>query len=145
MEELILNVYADDGSIDKTYKASTYDLMFGTVMKLMELLKIEELDDQVEMLRTIYGAWNEIQTVLTGVFPQATADDWNHVKVKELLPLIVSIAKYSVKEMFTIPTDSAVQLYANVRRIQIRDSQRNGTVNASGQRVIRRKAGDNWF
>lgn len=107
MENLILNVYAADGSIDKTYKASTYDLMFGTVMKLMELLKIEELDDQVEMLRTIYGAWNEIQTVLTGIFPQATADDWNHVKVKELLPLIVSIAKYSVKEMFTIPTDKS--------------------------------------
>ena len=107
MEELILNVYADDGSIDKTYKASTNDLMFGTVMKLMELLKIEELDDQVEMLRTIYGAWNEIQTVLTGVFPQATADDWNYVKVKELLPLLVNIAKYSVKEMFTIPTDKS--------------------------------------
>ena len=103
---LVLKIYDADGKyVIKTYVSSTYDLMFGTVMQLMELLKIEELDNQLEMLKTIYGAWEEIKTVLAGVFPKATAEDWKHVKVKELLPLIIDIAKYSVSEMFTIPTN----------------------------------------
>ena len=106
MNDLILNIYADDGkTVVKVCKSATYDLMFGTVMKLMELLKVEDMDNQAEMLRTIYGAWGEIQTVLSAVFPDVSAADWQHVKVKELLPLIIKIAKYSVSEMFAIPTD----------------------------------------
>ena len=103
---LILKIYDDSGkNVVKSYESKTYDLMFGTVMKLMELLKVEDMDDQLEMLKTIYGAWEEIKTVLAGVFPEATNDDWKHVRVKELLPMILEIAKYSVTEMFTIPTE----------------------------------------
>lgn len=103
---LVLKIYDDSGkNVVKSYESKTYDLMFGTVMKLMDLLKVEEMDDQVEMLKTIYGAWEEIKTVLAGVFPEATNDDWKHVRVKELLPMILEIAKFSVTEMFTIPTE----------------------------------------
>jgi hypothetical protein len=103
---LILKIYDDSGkNIVKSYESKTYDLMFGTVMKLMELLKVEDMDDQLEMLKTIYGAWEEIKTVLAGVFPEATDDDWKHVRVKELLPLIIKIAKFSVTEVLTIPID----------------------------------------
>lgn len=105
MKNLKLNIYDKSGKeVVKTYEASTYDLMFGTVMELMELLKIEELDNQAEMLKTIYKAWGEIRTVLDGVFVGVSADEWKDVKVKELLPLIVSIAKFSISEMFAIPT-----------------------------------------
>lgn len=104
---LVLKVYDDKGqNIVKSYESTTYDLMFGTIMKLMELLKIEDIDNQMEMLKTIYEAWDEIKVVLSGVFPEATDEDWTHVKVKELLPIIIEIAKYSVTEMFVIPTDS---------------------------------------
>lgn len=103
---LILKIYDDSGkNVVKSYESKTYDLMFGTVMKLMELLKVEDMDDQIEMLKTIYGAWEEIKTVLAGVFPEATDDDWKHVRVKELLPLIMKIAKFSVTEVLTIPID----------------------------------------
>ena len=103
---LVLKIYDDSGkNVVKSYESKTYDLMFGTVMKLMELLKIEDMDNQLEMLKTIYGAWEEIKTVLAGVFPEATDDDWKHVRVKELLPMILEIAKFSVTEMFTIPTE----------------------------------------
>lgn len=102
---LILKIYNNNGNVVKSYESATYDLMFGTVKKLMELLKIEDMDNQMEMLKTIYEAWDEIKVVLSGVFPEVTDEDWNHVKVKELLPIIIEIAKYSVTEMFTIPTD----------------------------------------
>lgn len=104
---LILKIYDNEGkNVVKSHESTTYDLMFGTVMNLMELLKIEDMDNQMEMLKTIYGAWDEIKIVLSGVFPDVSNDDWKHVKVKELLPIILEIAKYSVTEMFSIPTDS---------------------------------------
>ena len=103
---LVLKIYDKSGkTVMKSDEASTYDLRFGTVMKLMDLLKIEDMNDQMQMLKTIYGAWEEIRTVLAGVFPEATDDDWKHVRVKELLPMILEIAKFSVTEMFTIPTE----------------------------------------
>lgn len=104
---LILKIYNESGkNIVKTCESTTYDLMFGTVMNLMDLLKIEDMDNQMEMLKTIYTAWDDIKNVLSEVFPNATDDDWKHVKVKELLPIILEIAKFSVTEMFSIPTDS---------------------------------------
>lgn len=103
---LVLKIYDDkEQNVMKSYESTTYDIMFGTVMKLMELLKIEDMDNQMEMLKTIYEAWSEIKAVLSAVFPEATDEDWMHVKVKELLPIIIGIAKYSVTEMFVIPTD----------------------------------------
>ena len=106
MNNLILKIYDDSGkNVVKSYEASPYDLMFGTVMKLMDLLKIEDMDNQAEMLKTIYSAWDEIRVVLAGVFPDVTPAEWEHVRVKELLPLILNIAKYAVSEMFNIPTN----------------------------------------
>lgn len=104
--ELTLNVYKDNGKdIEKVIKSSTYDLMFGTVVQLMDLLSIEDIDNKMEMLKVVYKAWGEIKVVLSGVFPDATEDDWKHVKVKELLPVILDIAKFSVSEMLDIPVD----------------------------------------
>lgn len=106
MNDLVLNVYNDSGkTIVKTFKASTCDLMFRTVRKLMDLLKIEDMGNQAQMLRTIYDAWDEIRAVLGGVFPEVSDEDWDNVRVRELLPLVLKIAKYSISEMFVIPTD----------------------------------------
>lgn len=103
---LTLNIYDEKGvNIVKTYKSSTYDLMFGTVMSLMDLLKIEDLNNSFELLKVVHSAWAEITAVLSGVFPDVTDEDWKHVKIKELLPLIVSIAKFSISEMLSIPAN----------------------------------------
>lgn len=103
---LILKIYDDKGkNIIKTYESSQYDLMFGSVMSLMDLLQIESLDDQLQLLKVIHGAWSEVKDVLSGVFPEATEDDWKHVKVKELLPIIINIAKFAVSDMLSVPTE----------------------------------------
>ena len=103
---LILKIYDDKGkNIIKTYESSEYDLMFGSVMSLMDLLQIESLEDQLELLKVIHGAWSEIKEILSGVFPEATEDDRKHVKVKELLPIIINIAKFAVTDMLSVPTE----------------------------------------
>lgn len=103
---LVLKIYDDKGqNVIKSYESTTYELMFGTVMSLMDLLKIEDLDNQLELLKVIHNAWAEIKEVLSGVFPEVTDDEWKHVKVKELLPIIVGIAKFAVADMLSIPTE----------------------------------------
>ena len=104
---LTLNIYDETGKeIVKTVKSSTFDLMFGTIHKLMNLLKIEDIDNNLEVLQIVYGAWDEITNVLSSVFPDVTDEDWKHVKVKELLPIIINIGKFAVTEALNIPTDS---------------------------------------
>lgn len=104
---LILKIYDDKGkNVLKTYESTTYDLMFGTVMSLMDLLKVEDLDNQVELLKIVHTAWGEIKDVLSAVFPEATDDDWKHVKVKELLPILIGIIKFAISDMMSVPTDS---------------------------------------
>lgn len=104
---LTLNIYDASGKeVVKTTKSNTFDLMFGTIVKLMDLLKIENVDNNLEVLKMIYGAWNEIKEVLSTVFPDVSEDDWKHVKVKELIPIIIEIGKFAITEALTIPSDS---------------------------------------
>ena len=104
---LTLNIYDEKGKeVVKTAKSCTFDLMFGTIFKLMDLLKIEDIDNNLEVLKVIYGAWNEIKVVLSTVFPDVSEDEWTHVKVKELVPIIINIGKFAVSEALIIPTDS---------------------------------------
>lgn len=104
---LKLNVYDKTGKeVVKTVEADTFDLMFGTIVKLMDLLKIEDIDNNLEVLKVIYGAWNEITDVLSTVFPNMTDEDWKTVKVKELVPIIIEIGKFAITDALAIPTDS---------------------------------------
>ena len=105
--KLALNIYDASGKeIVKTVKSNTFDLMFGTIVKLMDLLKIENVKNNLEILKMIYGAWEEIKEVLSTVFPDVTDDDWKHVKVKELVPIIIEIGKFAITEALNIPSDT---------------------------------------
>lgn len=105
---LTLNVYDKTGKeVIKTAKSSTYDLSFGTIRKLMALLKIEELENDAEMLKTVFNAWEEITTVLSTVFPDIEEDEWDNVKLKELIPVVVDIAKFSITDTLAIPSNKS--------------------------------------
>lgn len=105
MEKLVLNVYDNEDNIVKTSTAELIELKFGSIRKLMKLLNIDNIDDTSELLKVIYGAWEQITKVLTGCFPDMTDEDWDNVKVSELIPVLMGILKYSFSQMLTIPTD----------------------------------------
>lgn len=106
MEKLLLNVYDNEDNIVKTSTAELIELKFGSIRKLMKLLNIDNIDDTSELLKVLYGAWEQITKVLTGCFPDMTDEDWDNVKVSELIPVLMGILKYSFTQMLTIPTDS---------------------------------------
>lgn len=108
MDKLKLNIYDDSNKeVVKTVESNTFDLTFGTIRTLMDLLKIESLENTMDMLKTIYGAWNEIKNVLGEVFPDMKDEDWNHVKVKELVPVIINIGKFAITDALSIPSSKA--------------------------------------
>ena len=104
--DLKLKIYDDNDSVVKEVTAQTVDLRFGTIRRLMELLNVEEIEDTSQLLKTVYGAWGKITAILSKAFPELTEEDWDGVKIGELLPVVLSIIRFSLKEVQTIPTDS---------------------------------------
>ena len=101
-----LTVYDANGNVKKTAAAEMIDLEFGTVRKLMELLDIEKIDDTWALLQVVNSAWKEITTVLSRCFRDMDPDDWDHVKVKDLIPVVIEIMRYAMGEILGLPGDT---------------------------------------
>lgn len=106
MENITLKIYDETGkNVVKIYEAVPYEIPFGTVRALMAILKVEELDNQAELLKLLSTAWDKIMDVLSNVFPECTDEEWDKLKTKEVLRVIVAIAKYAVTDIFNIPVE----------------------------------------
>ncbi len=103
---LKINVYDDKDEIKKTVEAHFVEIRFGTIKKLLAVLEVDQIDDTSELLKTLYGSWKAVTDVLTKVFPGMEEDDWDGVKLSELLPIVVAIMKGSFAHILSIPTDS---------------------------------------
>lgn len=106
MSELILNIYDENGNIIKTATANLIDLEFGTILAIMALLNVDDIDNTSELLKVVAGAWNEVTLIMRQIFPELEESDFKHVKIKELLPIIVLILKDSFASLLDIPSDS---------------------------------------
>lgn len=104
--ELKLNVYDDENNVVKTATAEVTELKFGSIRSLMKLLKVDDINDTAQLLKVVYGAWEQLTKILNGCFPDMTDEDWDNVKISELVIVLVTILKYSFTQMLSIPTDS---------------------------------------
>lgn len=104
--ELKLNVYDDENKVVKTATAEVMEIKFGSIRSLMKLLNIDDINDTAQLLKVVYGAWEQLTKILNGCFPEMTDEDWDNVKVSELVVVLVAILKYSFTQMLSIPTDS---------------------------------------
>lgn len=98
-EKLEISVFDENGEIIKKCEAKFIDLEFGTIRKMMKLLNIENTDSTTSLLSNIYDAWDELTVVLSQCFPEMETEDWEHVKIKELLPIFIKIIKKSISEI----------------------------------------------
>lgn len=105
MEKLVVNVKDKDGKIVKTCEAKPIEIEFGTIRSIMELLNIEKIDDTWELMKTVYNVWDKLTGILSEAFPDMERDDWEHVKLNELIPVVYGILQYSFSEILTIPND----------------------------------------
>lgn len=99
---MIIHVYDDNGEILKVSECKLTKIRFGTVRKLMKLVK---MDSDVELIAAVSDAWNETVKILDKCFPDMTEEDWDGVELPEILAVIVSIVKYSMTGLNKIPVD----------------------------------------
>lgn len=102
--ELKLNVYKKR-EIVKTYTAETYDLMFGTVEDLLELINIDNLQSgsDVEIIKLVGNVvtkgMNIIKPLLKDIFEGLTDDELKCTKVNEIATVLIDVVKFSISEM----------------------------------------------
>lgn len=94
---LKLNVYSDQKdtagkkAIVKTYVADEFDLMYGTVEDVLTLFADVDMKNNMQMLKTISKGMKLLNPILKDVFDGLTDEELKHVKVKELVPVMMKI------------------------------------------------------
>lgn len=103
--ELKLNIY-NKRQIVKTYTAETYDILFGTVEDLIDVLDLEGLKtgSDVELIQVatkliISSKDDIIKPLLKDIFDGLTDDELKNTKVKELASVFITIVRYSIDQI----------------------------------------------
>lgn len=104
--ELTLNIYKNNKEIEKTYKASEFDLMWGTVEDLISIINIDKLNDDDELAKMFFGALSQVKPLLKEIFPGLTDSEIRKAKAKEMISVSISSLKYAFCEMGRIENKS---------------------------------------
>lgn len=100
-----LNVYNKDGEVVKTVEGKNIDIKFGHIRSIMKLLNVDNIDDTYDLLNSVYSAWEKLTEILSECFPEMEEEDWENVRIKELIPELIQIIKDSFAEILTIPKE----------------------------------------
>lgn len=98
--ELKLNIY-DKKQVVKTYTAETYDIMFGTVEDLLDVIDLDHLKtgNDAEFVKMIADAvvkgFDLIKPLLKDIFDGLTDDELRNAKVKEIALVILNVIKFT--------------------------------------------------
>lgn len=105
--DLVINVYDDDNNITKTVKGKLVEVKFGVVRNLMKLVNVDNIEDTGELLDAVTKSWDQVTGILNRCFPDMTDDDWDNVKLSEVMTVIMNIMRYSFSMMITLPKDGS--------------------------------------
>ncbi len=99
MSTLSLNIYSatDKNVVEKTYTAESYDLMFGTVEDLMQLIDLDKMTDNAAIAGIVVGSFRKLKPFIKDIFTGVTDDELKRVKVKELIPTFIQVFKSVVE------------------------------------------------
>ena len=104
--DIKLTIYNEDmETVKKECTANMVKVPFGLVRKLMNLFKVENLQDTTQILDIIMTSWEDVIKLLGRIFPDVTEEEWDYVDTSELMRVILSLIKYVFAEMVKIPTD----------------------------------------
>jgi len=92
-----LNIYKNQHEVEKTYDVDAYDLMYGTVEDIFEVLDgMENVKDDNEILRVIQKNRKKLNDLLLDIFggEGLTETELRMVKIKELVPFFIELFNY---------------------------------------------------
>lgn len=106
--ELKLNIWKNQREIEKTYIADTYDVMFGTVEDLLNMLDLDAFTSGntqsliAAVVKLVEGSREHLKPLLKDIFPGVTDDELRHIKAKDLLVIVSAITGFSLDEIKTL-------------------------------------------
>ena len=102
---LTLNIYKGK-EVEKTYTTDTYDIMFGTIESVIEVIDLNKLDDNLELGKMILKLLPQIKPMLKDIFDGVTDEEIKRTKVKELVPIFVEVFTYALNELSSLGGDT---------------------------------------
>lgn len=102
--DLKLNIY-EKRKIIKTYTAETYDLMFGTVEDLLDVIDIDNIqaDNRTELLKAVAKvlahSMDIVKPLLKDVFEGLTDEELRNTKISEIVDALSNIVTYSINQI----------------------------------------------
>lgn len=102
--DLKLNIY-EKRKVIKTYTAETYDLMFGTVEDLLDVMDIDNIqaDNRTELLKAVAKvlahSMDIVKPLLKDVFEGLTDEELRNTKVSEIVDALSNIVTYSINQI----------------------------------------------
>lgn len=102
--DLKLNIY-EKRKIIKTYTAETYDLMFGTVEDLLNIIDIDNIQagDKTELIKAVAKvlahSMDIVKPLLKDVFEGLTDEELRNTSIKEIVDVLSNIVTYSINQI----------------------------------------------
>lgn len=102
--ELKLNVY-DKKEIIKTYTAETYDIMFGTVEDLVEIIDLDSVQSGNDgeiiklALKLVINGMDILKPLLKDIFDGLTDEELKRTKVSEVANVLVEVVKFTISQI----------------------------------------------
>ena len=103
--ELKLNIY-NGKVIEKTYITDTYDLMYGTIEDVLNVIDLDKIDKSVELGKMIIRLLPLIKPFLKDVFDGLTDEELRRTKVKEVKQIFEKIFSYGFDLLVGVEDDS---------------------------------------
>lgn len=103
--EMKLNIYKK-GEIVKTYSASEFDLMWGTVEDLLNVIDVDKLDDAVAIGKAVISVLPQVKPLLKQIFPGITDAEIRNTKTKELVAVFIKAFTYALSEISSLDDKS---------------------------------------
>lgn len=86
--------------IEKTYEIDNYDLMYGTVEDILDILDgVSETMSDDSLIDLINKNRYKINDLMFDIFPDLTEDEIRRTKVTELVPVFIDLFSF-VREGF---------------------------------------------
>lgn len=102
--DLKLNIY-NKKEIEKTYTAETYDLMFGTVEDLLDLINLDKMktgsDEELIQIvsEAVMKGMGIIKPLIKDIFDGLTDEELRNTKTAEIAQVLVEVVKYTINEI----------------------------------------------
>lgn len=98
--EIKLNIYKDNGEIEKVYKKEVGKILSKTMRKLAFALDFESDD---EFTKQIIEKWDSLVEIMQTIFPDLTYEECDRTDMTEFCQCIVSLVMIIKGETAKIP------------------------------------------